>query len=150
VEAEGREVASWDQPIIQQRDPGIIGFILRRIEGAVHFLVQLKMESGNIDLLGVAPTVQCITGSYHVGELPPYVSEMLKPTRSHVVLDTMQSEEGGRFFLESNRNLLLLAADDFPLDTPPRYLWLSLRQMKQLLAYNNFLNVEARSLLALI
>ncbi|RJP76716.1 MAG: NDP-hexose 2,3-dehydratase [Candidatus Zixiibacteriota bacterium] len=150
VEAPDREVSSWDQPIIRQRHPGLAGFIVKELDGALHFLVQLKLESGNIDLLGMAPTVQCITGSYDTPNLPPYVAEMLQPQRSRVVFDTLQSEEGGRFFREENRNLLLLADESFPLETPPRYLWVSLRQLKQFLEFNNFLNVEARSLLALI
>lgn len=150
VKAHSREVPSWDQPIIEQQHLGIVGFIVREIDGLLHFLIQLKMESGNIDLLGMAPTVQCITGSYETGSLPPYVGEMLKPSQTKVVFDTMQSEEGGRFYHEENRNLLLVGDDTFPLDVPPRYLWVSLRQLKQLLTFNNFLNVEARSLLAII
>jgi len=150
VEAQSREAASWDQPIIKQQHAGIVGFIVREIDGLIHFLVQLKVESGNIDLVGMAPTVQCITGSYEEGDLPPYVGEMLKPTRSAAIFDTLQSEEGGRFFKESNRNLLLLGNESFPLEAPPRYHWASLRQLKQFLLFNNYLNVEARSLLAII
>lgn len=150
VTAENREVPSWDQPIIKQQHPGIVGFITRKIEGVLHFLVQLKMESGNIDLLGMAPTVQCITGSYEMGSLPPYVAEMLVPTCSAVIFDTLQSEEGGRFFREENRNVLLHADERLPLELPQRYLWMTLKQLKQLLLYSNFLNVEARSLLAFI
>ena len=150
VDAENREVPSWDQPIIKQQHSGIVGFIIREIGGVIHFLVQLKMESGNIDLLGMAPTVQCITGSYDEANLPPYVGEMLNPTNTKIVFDTRQSEEGGRFYQESNRNLLLTGDENFPIETPPRYLWVSLRQLKQLLMFNNFLNVEARSLLAII
>ncbi|HEX7344218.1 MAG TPA: NDP-hexose 2,3-dehydratase family protein [bacterium] len=150
VESSSREVSSWDQPIIKQQHAGIVGFMMREIDGLIHFLVQLKLESGNIDLLGMAPTVQCITGSYEVGDLPPYVGEMLKPAQSAVVFDTMQSEEGGRFFQESNRNLMLLGDETFLIEAPPRYHWISLRQLKQFLAFNNYLNVEARSLLAII
>jgi oxidase EvaA len=150
VAAQGREVEAWDQPIIRQNHAGIIGFLMRRFDGILHFLIQLKLESGNNDLLGIAPTVQCITGSYEVGDLPPFVGEMLKPKHSRIIFDTMQSEEGGRFYQESNRNLLLLADDDSPLELPPRYEWVTLRQLKQLLAFNNFLNVESRSLLAMI
>lgn len=150
LEASNREVPSWDQPIVKQHHPGIVGFIARPIQGVLHFLVQLKMESGNIDLLEVAPTVQCITGSYHEANLPPYVGEMLNPSKTKVVFDTMQSEEGGRFYREENRNMLLLADDTFPLETPQGYVWVSLKQLKQLLMFNNFLNVESRSLLAII
>lgn len=148
VEADHREVRQWDQPIVRQQDSGIVGFIMKDIEGILHFLVQLKVESGNIDLLGMAPTVQCITGSYRTGTLPPFVREMVSPQHSQVLFDTMQSEEGGRFYQEENRNLLLLADDPFPLEVPPRYLWVSLRQLKQFITFNNFLNVESRSLLA--
>jgi len=150
VESTSREVAVWDQPIVKQRHPGIVGFISKEIEGVIHFLVQLKMESGNIDLLGMAPTVQCITGSYDPTNLPPFVAEMLEPSRSTIIFDTMQSEEGGRFYREENRNVLLAGDENFPLETPPMYLWVSLRQLKQFLMFNNFLNVEARSLLALL
>ncbi len=150
VEAENREVSSWDQPIIQQHHSGIVGFIAKEINGAMHFLIQLKMESGNIDLLEMAPTVQCITGSYEHESLPPYVGEMLDPQQSRIVFSTMQSEEGGRFYREENRNILLMADDDFPIETPKHYIWVSYKQLKQLLMFNNFLNVESRSLLALI
>lgn len=148
VSAESREVPSWDQPIIRKVDAGIVGFITRDIGGTIHFLVQLKMESGNMDLLELAPTVQCITGSYQRGKLPPFVSEMLNPTRSQVVFDTMQSEEGGRFYHEENRNILLLGNERFPIKELPRYFWANLNQLKLFLKFNNFLNVESRSLLA--
>ncbi|MBU1881015.1 NDP-hexose 2,3-dehydratase family protein, partial [bacterium] len=133
VESTSREVPVWDQPIIKQRDSGIVGFITKEIKGVIHFLVQLKMESGNIDLLGMAPTVQCITGSYDPANLPPYVAEMLEPSHTSVVFDTMQSEEGGRFYREENRNLLLAGDEHFPIETPPMYLWVSLYQLKQFL-----------------
>ncbi|MBC8205101.1 MAG: NDP-hexose 2,3-dehydratase family protein [FCB group bacterium] len=150
VEASNREVACWDQPIIRQRHEGKVGFIIREINGILHFLVQLKLESGNIDILGLAPTVQCITGSYGEGYIPEYAEEILNPERCRIILDTMQSEEGGRFYHEANRNLILLGDDSFPLKTPQRYLWMTLKQLKELLKYNNYLNVETRSLLALV
>ncbi len=150
VEAGNREVPSWDQPIVKQHHPGIVGFICRPINGVIHFLVQLKMESGNIDLLEMAPTVQCITGSYDDANLPPYVGEMLNPSNTKVIFDTIQSEEGGRFYKEENRNMLLLGDETFPLETPERYVWISLKQLKEFLKFNNFLNVESRSLLAII
>ena len=151
VEAASREVVRWDQPIVRQVDPGIVGFVVREIGGVLHFLTQLKMESGNLDLLEMAPTVQCITGSYEEGELPPFVADLLQPTRGEMVFDTLQSEEGGRFFREENRNLLLHGNPTFPVDDlPPRYLWLTLSQLKRFLKFNNFLNVEARSLLSFL
>jgi oxidase EvaA len=147
VEADDREVESWDQPIIQQHQPGLVGFMTRRIDGVTHFLTQLKMESGVMDLLEVAPTVQCITGSYEVENRPRFVDDFLNAVPGDTVLDVMQSEEGGRFFHESNRNVILHDEEKADLEVP-RYTWMSLYQLKWLLNLNNFLNVEARSLLA--
>jgi oxidase EvaA len=150
VSCSNREVPSWDQPIVRQVDPGIVGFIACEINGAIHFLVQLKMESGNMDLLELAPTVQCITGSYQQEKRPPFVSEFLESTRSEVIFDTMQSEEGGRFFHEENRNMLILSSKSSLINELPYYIWMSMKQLKLFLKFNNFLNVESRSLLAII
>jgi oxidase EvaA len=151
VRACDREVPAWDQPIIKQVDKGIVGFIAREINGIIHFLAQLKMESGNMDLLELAPTVQCITGSYDTGKAPPFVAETVNRACGEVIFDTMQSEEGGRFYREQNRNMLLMLNDSFPIEiNNPRYLWMSLKQLNRFLAFNNFLNIESRSLLAII
>ncbi len=147
VEAANREVAAWDQPIIRQQDPGIVGFLTREINGVLHFMIQLKVESGVMDLLEISPTVQCITGNYHHDDLPPYVSDFVNQ-RGEVMFATAQSEEGGRFFREANKNIILHQSDDGPPDQLDRYMWFSLNQLKQLIKFNNFLNVEARSLLA--
>ena len=150
VNAANREVESWDQPIVMQHDPGIVGSITKNINDTLHFLVQLKMESGNHDLLEVAPTVQCITGSYENSSAIPYLDEMLNPLKCEVVFDTLQSEEGGRFYKEENRNVLFVASENLSIDTPERYLWMTIYQMKQFLKYNNLINVELRSLLAIL
>ena len=148
VQAASREVPAWDQPIVKQTDPGIVGYIVREIDGVIHLLVQLKMESGNMDLLELAPTVQCITDSYEQGKIPPFVSDMAVPGREEIIFDVLQSEEGGRFYREENRNILLIANDGLHANEGPRYLWMSLNQLNRFLRFSNFLNVEARSLLA--
>jgi oxidase EvaA len=150
ISADNREVSSWDQPIMKQVTTGIIGFIAHDIEGVVHFLVQLKLESGNMDLLEMAPTVQCITDSYEEGTWPPFVGDILTGDKGSVVWDTLQSEEGGRFYQEENRNMLVHFGENAPVAEIPRYLYLNLHQLKLFSRFNNFLNVEARSLLSIV
>ena len=150
VEADNREVPTWDQPIVKQVDPGIVGFIIREFDSIVHFLVQLKMESGNMDLLEMAPTVQCVTGSYQSDHEPPFVCDMVNAKGDNVVFDTLQSEEGGRFYHEENRNMLWMVDESFPAEESSRYFWMSKKQINHFLRFNNFLNVESRSLLAII
>src|SRR6476646_2933706 len=40
---------AWEQPIIDQPEIGILGIVAKRIDGLLHFLMQAKMEPGNID-----------------------------------------------------------------------------------------------------
>jgi len=148
VEAMDREVFNWDQPIIRQDKPGIVGFIVKEINGVLHFLTQLKLESGVMDLLEISPTVQCITSNYDENSMPTYVDSMKKIENMKIVTNVYQSEEGGRFYRESNQNLILLADESFDPDEDPNFIWMTMSQLKQFNKFNNFLNVEARSLLS--
>ncbi|MDO8503219.1 MAG: NDP-hexose 2,3-dehydratase family protein [bacterium] len=148
VKAENREVSSWDQPIIKQQHAGIVGFIVKEINGVLHFLVQLKMESGVMDLLEIAPTVQCITDNYSQDDMPRYTERFLVRRGLTTVVDSYQSEEGGRFYQESNHSIVLLADKKFPEEEPPFFTWVNLAQLKGFIKFNNFVNVETRSLLA--
>lgn len=148
VESVNREVKKWDQPIAQQKHAGIVGFITKEIDGVLHFLVQLKLESGVMDLLEISPTVQCITDNYSLDDMPHYVKEILDLKNVTTIFDTCQSEEGGRFYKESNRSILLLGDDGFSCQESSKYLYMSLKQLKHFIKFSNFLNIEARSILA--
>jgi oxidase EvaA len=148
VRASTREVHEWDQPIVEQCSPGLVGFVCKQIGGVLHFLVQLKTESGVLDLLEMAPSVQCITSNYAPEQLPPQADLFLNPDKEQVIVDCFQSEEGGRFYHEANENMILFVDDDFEPSNPEDALWMTIRQMKELIRFNNFLNVESRSALA--
>jgi NDP-hexose 2,3-dehydratase. len=151
VAISNREVASWCQPLVQPMQQGICAFIIKKINGVYHFLVQAKLECGNFDVLELAPTVQCLTGNiFDYPSMPPFTEYVLKAKKEQIVFDTLQSEEGGRFFKEQNRNLMIEVGNDFPLDLPPRYTWMSLSQIYKFLRFNNYLNIQARSLISAI
>ncbi|MBT6147144.1 MAG: NDP-hexose 2,3-dehydratase, partial [Gemmatimonadetes bacterium] len=139
---------SWCQPLIRPRHEGLVGFIVRPIDGVYHILVQAKMEAGNFDTLELAATVQCITGNYRRPTYDiPYVQHFLDPQQGRILFDSMQSEEGGRFFQEENRYLVLEVGEDFPTDVADNYIWMTLGQAKLFIKFNNYFNVEARSLI---
>lgn len=155
VAIDGREVASWDQPMIQPMNPGICGFIVKKINGILHFIVQAKLECGNQDIFELAPTVQCLTGGYlEINGEPvcdiPFLSDLLAASKGSVIYDSMQSEEGGRFYREQNRNIIALVGDEFSIDLPERYIWMTLNQLMIFMKFNNYLNVQARNLISLI
>jgi oxidase EvaA len=145
------EVASWCQPLIQPMQQGLCAFIIKKINGVYHFLVQAKLECGNFDVIEFAPTVQCLTGNiYDYPSMPPFTEYVLQAKNQQIIFDTLQSEEGGRFFKEQNRNMIVEVGDDFPLDLPQRYTWMTLRQIYKFLCFNNYLNIQARSLISAI
>lgn len=153
VDIAGREVRQWSQPLVESAQEGLIAFVIKPIDGVYHFLVQAKLEPGNFDIIEFAPTVQCLTGNYR--EAPPqlrphYLDYVLAARPDQILFDVMQSEEGGRFYREQNRNLLVLADDDFPLECNENYHWMTLNQIKQFIRFNNYLNIQARSLISAI
>ncbi len=146
-----REVSEWQQPLVAPKEEGILAFIVKKINGIYHFLVQAKLECGNLDVLEFAPTIQCITGSYRNSrKILPYLDYVLSVRKDQIRLDVMQSEEGGRFYHEQNRNLIIEADDDFPVECPENFCWMTLHQLLRFVRFNNFLNIQTRSLLSAI
>ena len=152
VEINNREVRTWCQPLVAPVQQGLTAFVMKKINGTYHFLIQGKVESGNFDTLEMAPTVQCITDNY-MGKKneQPFVEYVLNAKPEQIRVDTLQSEEGGRFYQEQNRNLIIEADDSFPVDDlPENYIWISFQQLMLFLQFNNYLNIQARSVLSLI
>ncbi len=100
----------------------------------------------------MAPTVQCLTGDYRSPDnLPiPFLNYVLNASKEMVVMDTFQSEEGGRFYKEQNRNLIIMADDNLFDQLPENYIWMTLNQLYFFNRFNNYLNIQARSLIAAI
>ena len=151
VHIDNREVVSWCQPLVQPMQQGICAFVVKKIGGIYHFLVQAKLECGNRDVFELAPTVQCLTGSIFNGvSRPPYTDYVLNAGKGQIIYDALQSEEGGRFYHEQNRNMIVEADDDFPIDVPPTFQWMTLGQINEFMRYSNYINIQARSLIAAI
>ncbi len=152
VEIESREVRKWNQPMIQPAQEGICAFVCKNINGLLHIAVQAKLECGNHDIIELAPTVQCLTGNYRQtqkGALP-FLDYILNVNEDQIFYDTVQSEEGGRFYREQNRNLIIIAGDEIPVELPENYIWMTINQLYTFLKFNNYLNIQARSLIAAI
>ena len=151
VSISNREVTSWCQPLVQPLQQGLCAFIIRKIGGIYHFLVQAKLECGNYDVMELAPTVQCLTGNVldvKPEQRPPFVDYVLNAPQEQIRYDVLQSEEGGRFFREQNRNMIVEVGKDFPQEVPEHYTWMTLKQINNFLKFNNYLNIQARSILS--
>ncbi len=102
-------VNTWEQIIINQPEIGILGIISKIIGGVRHFLMQAKMEPGNINILQLSPTLQATRSNYkqiHKGKVPTYLEYFVEHPDSKVVVDQLQTEQCGRFLKKRNRNII--------------------------------------------
>jgi oxidase EvaA len=126
---------------------------VKKIDGIYHFLVQAKLEAGNFDIVELAPTVQCLTGNYRKGLNEydvMYLDQVLNAKPGQIWYSAWQSEEGGRFYKEQNKNMIIEVGDDFPVEVAENYIWMTLHQMKVFIKFNNYMNIAARSLIAAV
>jgi oxidase EvaA len=147
VRAGSREVAAWSQPLLEPHGHGVVAFLMKRFGGVLHLLVRARVEAGYLDVVELGPTVQCVPRN-HPGETPPFLDEVSGADPSSVRFSAILSEEGGRFYHAQSRYSLIEAGDDFPETVPADFCWMTAGQLTGLLKHNNYVNVQARTLLS--
>ena len=141
----------FEQPIINQPEVGILGILARRFDGVLHFLLQAKMEPGNIDLVQLSPTVQATRSNYrqvHGGARPRYLDFFLRSGGHRVLVDQLQSEQGLFFLRKRNRNIIV--ETDTEVELHEDFHWLTLGQIKQLMRDAHTVNMDTRTVIAAI
>lgn len=151
IEIEGREVTHWTQPLFQAEGMAVFGLITSEFEGAKKFLVHAKPEAGCFDRIELAPTVQ-LEAAVAESEYLPLDSlffELLE-NGAEIKNDVILSEEGGRFYHEQNRNIILNVSPEKVGELPEGYFWLDYKTLNGMVQYNNVLNIQLRNLLSLL
>ena len=54
----------WNQPLIIQKEVGILGILKKRYKSTDYYLLQAKIEPGNTDNIQLSPTVQATKSNY--------------------------------------------------------------------------------------
>ncbi|MFC1981252.1 NDP-hexose 2,3-dehydratase family protein [Chloroflexota bacterium] len=135
------------QPLIEQREIGTLGFLLRSNEKNRELLVQAKIEPGNVGIVQLAPTCQATASNIsriHGGKSPPFC-ELFPSDKTHIISDSLQSEQGTRFLRKHNRNILATVAN--PILTGDTHRWLRVDEVLELLKFDTIINTDARSVL---
>lgn len=146
IQEAGREVDAWMQPMIEPTSVGTILLLLQMREGSLHALLCARTEPCLLDGVELGPTVQLSDGS-HVGlEKGPPLVEYLSCPPEWVVVDAVQTEDGGRFMNARTRNLVVLLPEDHDVEHTSEFRWASLAIVGDLLRHGYRFNVEARSL----
>lgn len=142
---------SWEQPIIEQPEVGILGLLATRFGGVLHFCLQAKVEPGNINSVQLAPTVQATYSNYtqvHGGKPPLFLDLFVDPPADKILFSKLQPEDGGRFLFKSNKNMIILVGCQEVSVPQDDYIWLTLRQISNLMKRSNLINSCARSVLS--
>jgi len=142
VQVDGRELPSWDQPIISSNGEGYVELVCGRINGILHFLFILKAEPGLYNMVELAPSLTVSPGSTQ----PDQTYASMPGTK--VLLECLHSEEGGRFYQDVSTYRLIDTGEAF---SPPQHgYWLTLSKIRVLLNKSGWFTNEARSAISLL
>ncbi len=148
-----REVRCWDQPIFTQPDGGVLVMVARETPNdGVQFLLQARVEPGNMGPLQLAPSLQSTWSNIrraHQGSNPPLTELLTAEHGVRLIYSAFHNEEGGRFWQKSNENIVVLLDDEGLLKGDmDSFYWASLSQIKELALLDNLLSPYVKTILA--
>jgi oxidase EvaA len=135
------------QLFINQREIGLLGFILYKGKTGNKVLLQAKVEPGNTYFARIAPTCQATLSNLekvHGGSAPLFANYFTDPNK-HTLSDSLQSEQGMRFFGKRNRNVVVSIDKQFRVAQGFR--WVDAALLCRALSQNYLVNSDARSVI---
>ncbi len=144
------------QPIILQKEIGYLGIMAKEFDGVMHFLMQAKIEPGNVNKVQISPTIQATRSNFlqlHGGKRPAYLEYFLRNGSSSsrkvkTIVDQVQSEQSSRFFGKRNRNVVVVTDEE--VEVLPSHRWMTVGQIKRLMRYPNLVNMDTRTVFSCI
>ena len=149
-----REVGNkgWTQPIIAKNEIGILGLIMKKFSNIPHFLLQAKAEPGNIGKLQLSPTLQATKSNLeqkHGGKKPLFADYFENTEKSKIIYSKHQTEDGGRFYLKSNLNMIVEVSENEKIEIHDSFIWVTMYQIKQMILHHeNLINPHVRSIIS--
>ena len=118
--------------------------------GIRKYLIQAKSEVGCFDRIELGPSVQIGPR----GKIKDPVEDLFTNNLSQnkgVEFCGLFSEEGGRFYQEQNRNVIMkIQKDSLITPLPEGYFWADYQTLNVLIQFNNCLNIQLRNLLSIL
>ena len=140
-----------EQPVLIQDEIGYLGIICKEIDGVLQFLMQAKIEPGNVNKIQISPTIQATKSNFtqkHGGRKPAYLDYFLNARPENIIVDQIQSEQSSRFLGKRNRNIIITVDED--IEVLPSHRWMTLGTIKQLMKIDNLVNMDTRTVLSCI
>lgn len=138
-----------EQPILMQNEIGYLGILCKKIDGEIYFLMQAKIEPGNVNCVQISPTIQATKSNFtqkHGGSKPLYLDYFLHAKSKDIIIDQIQSEQSSRFYRKRNRNMIVYTEKDVELEK--RFCWMTLDQIHELMKEKNLVNMDTRTVLS--
>lgn len=142
---------SVQHPIIVQPEIGYLGIACKIIKGVLYFLMQSKIEPGNVNVVQISPTIQATKSNFmrkHGGKSPAYLDLFENVDKKNVIVDQIESEQGTRFLAKRNRNIIIYVDEDIPILSSHK--WMTLGQIRELMKIPNLVNMDTRTVLSLL
>jgi oxidase EvaA len=151
VHARGREVAAWDQPLIDSRTVGRLSLVCQERGGLLRLLVKASHEIGFLEGVQLSASVSIPPGSAP-GDDPVErrLIEIIDGGGAEVLHRCRQSEEGGRFYRDENDYEVVWLDPSLEVPLSDGYRWLTLSEVRALMRISGMFSIELRGVLALI
>lgn len=140
-----------EQPVIIQDEIGYLGIIRKRIGGEMQYLMQAKIEPGNINKIQISPTIQATKSNFtqkHGGKKPAYLDYFINASKYRIIVDQIQSEQSSRFLGKRNRNIIIELGERDDIEVLPSHMWMTMGQIKELMRIDNLVNMDTRTVLS--
>ena len=138
--------SAWEQPLVNQNEIGILGILRRKYKNKFEYLIQAKIEPGNINTVQFSPTVQATKSNMnrvHSGKKVKYLNFFKNAKKRNISISLLQSEQGERYLFKFNKNMIV--DTDKNLKIGNNYIWLTKYELKKLINKNNLLNMDCIS-----
>ena len=138
----------WNQPLIIQKEVGILGILKKRYKSTDYYLLQAKIEPGNTDNIQLSPTVQATQSNYlrkHGGKKTIFLEYFVKKQpKTKIISNLKLSEQGTRYVGKHNKNILI-DVNKIKLQKYSNFIWLTKKNLIYLLNKRNLLNMDTIS-----
>lgn len=147
-EAKGREMLAWTQPMMKQNECGILGILCQKRNGIMRYLMYAKCEPGSVVNPQLSPTLQATfsnLGKAHGGKKPLFSEYFENGGKGKIVVSVEQIEDPSRFYLKTNRCMIVEIPEKEKIKLTNDFIWLTLPQIKKLLKVDRAVNALARA-----
>jgi oxidase EvaA len=141
VACTNREVKTWIQPLLCAANRGLITLLMRQVNNKSEFLLSYQSEFGISGEKVLLPSYIIYPGENHQNKTTSY-------QEGKVLSEVIQSEEGGRFYLNENIYQVILVDRDFEADK--WQFWVDAEALKGLLKTSNQVSIQLRCITSLI